>query len=201
MRICAQKFLRAACGQMPARDVSVPAGFGQPVLKARHDALRVGKPLFRGKRLMQARAREIAAQLLGMRLFPPRRNLKHDARDDVGLARRASLNGDAEILVHGGKVELILALPEAGTHGAQAGVRVDAPIAGVNAHEEQLEARRCETGVVGHVGLIAHVGDGRNAPALDLDDEAVARANDFAFDHAVRLLFCGSAAAVDMSLL
>ena len=42
----AQKLLRAARGQMPARDVSVPARFGQPVLKARHDALCVGKPLF-----------------------------------------------------------------------------------------------------------------------------------------------------------
>ena len=47
VRMDAQKLLRAARGQMPARDVSVPAGFGQPVLKARHDALCVGKPLFR----------------------------------------------------------------------------------------------------------------------------------------------------------
>ena len=138
---------------------------------------------------MQARAREIAAQLFGMRLLPPRRNFEHDARDDVGLARRAPLNGNAEVLVHGGKVELILALPEAGAHGAQTAVRVDAPIAGVNAHEEQLEACGGKAGVVGYVGLIAHIGDGRDAPALDLDDEAVARANDFAFDHAVRLLY------------
>ena len=138
---------------------------------------------------MHARAREIAAQLLGVFLLPPRRNLEHDARDDVDLARRAPLNGDAEVLVHGGKVKLIVALPEAGAHGAQAGVRVDAPVAGVYAHKEQLKARGGKAGIVGDGGLIAHVGDGRDALTLDLYDKAVARANDFAFDHAVRLLY------------